>query len=166
MPKCLFLLKNDFQTTLISFFSILHTRGMGLWVLKIMDNSILFLTHSLNKIYSDKTNFHIVSDICWLLHRDKFIEPNRFKCLTIFFSAHYTDLGESINNSYPNTGCPTIGIRKVNLYKNSIFWAWRLVLSNISYSDICILEISFKFAILAYFGVQNACDLRNSIWTL
>ena len=37
---------------------------------------------------------------------------------------------ERISN---NTGCPTIGVPKVNLYKNRIFWAIRLVLSNISY---------------------------------
>ena len=54
-----------------------------------------------------------------------------------------------------NTGCPTIGVPKVTLYRNKFFWVVRLVLSNISYSDICILEISFKFPISVYFGVQN-----------
>ena len=40
LPKCLFLLKNDFQTMLFLFFSILG-EWVG-WVLESMENSILF----------------------------------------------------------------------------------------------------------------------------
>ena len=59
-----------------------------------------------------------------------------YKCYILLRSTYnyhtFMELSGQVHQTFC-TGCPTIGVPKVNLYKNRIFWTLRLVLSNISY---------------------------------